>query len=131
VRERVLVELLPTVVLVRGAVVTEAEDAAVCAETWMAERSVMARSAKRRIMKLKAILAWCKTKPCADSECLTDWKKEYSPTQGREVKDTHTLSSELMLEVGVVALHVWAVAFSCLTPQSRILQASSGNDRRC
>ena len=33
--------LLPAAVVVRGAVVTVAEDAAVCAETWMAERSVM------------------------------------------------------------------------------------------
>jgi hypothetical protein len=109
VRERVLVELFPTVVLVRGAVVTVAEDAAVCAETWMAERSVIARSAKRRIMKLKAILAWWTRR----DRVLTasDREKEYSPTQGREVEDTHSLTPELMLEVGVVALYVWPWLF--------------------
>lgn len=47
-RERVLVELLDADVVVRGAVVTVAEDAAVCAETWMAERRVMARRMRRR-----------------------------------------------------------------------------------
>ena len=55
-RERVLVELPPAVVVVRGAVVAVTEDAADWAETWMAERSVMARSTKRRVIAWKAIL---------------------------------------------------------------------------
>lgn len=55
-REVVLVELLPAEVVVLGAVVAVTEDAAVCAETWMAERSVMARSTSRREIARKAIL---------------------------------------------------------------------------
>lgn len=54
-RERVLVELLEADVVVRGAVVTVADDAAVCAETWMAERSVMARRTRRRDIERKAM----------------------------------------------------------------------------
>ena len=68
-RERVLVELLPAAVVVRGAVVTVAEDAAVCAETWMAERSVMARSTKRRDIALRAISTFVK---CEAVCVLTD-----------------------------------------------------------
>jgi len=48
--------LFPAAVVVRGAVVAVTEDAAVCAETWMAERSVMARSTKRRDIVWRAIL---------------------------------------------------------------------------
>ena len=55
-REVVLVELPPTDVVVLGAVETVAEDAAVCAETWMAERSVIARSTSRRDIARKAML---------------------------------------------------------------------------
>jgi hypothetical protein len=52
----VLVDLsLADVVL--GAVAVVAEDAAVCAETWMANRMVMARSTKRRDIVRKAMTA--------------------------------------------------------------------------
>lgn len=47
-RERVLVELPPAVEVVRGAVLVVGEVAAVCAETWMAESSVIASSRHRR-----------------------------------------------------------------------------------
>lgn len=55
-RERVLVELLEADVVVRGAVVTVAEEAAVWAETWMAERRVMASRRRRRDIVRKAMV---------------------------------------------------------------------------
>jgi hypothetical protein len=49
---------------------------------------------------------------------VTDWKEECSPTQGREVKDTHSLTPELMLEVGIIALPPTRLAMAFSTPQA-------------
>ena len=63
-RELVLDELVLVEAVVRGAVTVVGEVAAVCAETWMAERIVIASKMQRRDIARKAMTAIQRISSC-------------------------------------------------------------------